>query len=176
MEQIKKDLIKVKEKKKHMYVIIFAILIVDQIIKIILSVIGDITVIPNVLQFHIVQNTQGTYGVDTDSTILYVFTNIIVLGIVYRFLKIENQFVDTKLKIFLSFVLAGGISNLIDRLVRGYVVEYIDFTNVVPLPILNLADIFIIIGWICIVARFASFTVNEWRKSKEENNIKNEKE
>ena len=138
--------------------------------------IGDITVIPNVLQFHIVQNTQGTYGVDTDSTILYVFTNIIVLGIVYRFLKIENQFVDTKLKIFLSFVLAGGISNLIDRLVRGYVVEYIDFTNVVPLPILNLADIFIIIGWICIVARFASFTVNEWRKSKEENNIKNEKE
>ncbi len=176
MEQIKKDLIKVKEKKKHIYVIIFAILIVDQIIKIILSVIGDITVIPNVLQFHIVQNTQGTYGVDTDSTILYVFTNIIVLGIVYRFLKIENQFVDTKLKIFLSFVLAGGISNLIDRLVRGYVVEYIDFTNVVPLPILNLADIFIIIGWICIVARFASFTVNEWRKSKEENNIKNEKE
>ncbi len=176
MEQIKKDLIKVKEKKKHIYVIIFAILIVDQIIKIILSVIGDITVIPNVLQFHIVQNTQGTYGVDTDSTILYVFTNIIVLGIVYRFLKIENQFVDTKLKIFLSFVLAGGISNLIDRLVRGYVVEYIDFTNVVPLPILNLADIFIIIGWICIVARFASFTVNEWRKSKEEKNIKNEKE
>lgn len=176
MEQIKKDLIKVKENKKHIYVIIFAILIVDQIIKIILSVIGDITVIPNVLQFHIVQNTQGTYGVDTDSTILYVFTNIIVLGIVYRFLKIENQFVDTKLKIFLSFVLAGGISNLIDRLVRGYVVEYIDFTNVVPLPILNLADIFIIIGWICIVARFASFTVNEWRKSKEENNIKNEKE
>ena len=176
MEQIKKDLIKVKEKKKHIYVIIFAILIVDQIIKIILSVIGDITVIPNVLQFHIVQNTQGTYGVDTDSTILYVFSNIIVLGIVYRFLKIENQFVDTKLKIFLSFVLAGGISNLIDRLVRGYVVEYIDFTNVVPLPILNLADIFIIIGWICIVARFASFTVNEWRKSKEENNIKNEKE
>ena len=176
MEQIKKDLIKVKEKKKHIYVIIFAILIVDQIIKIILSVIGDITVIPNVLQFHIVQNTQGTYGVDTDSTILYVFTNIIVLGIVYRFLKIENQFVDTELKIFLSFVLAGGISNLIDRLVRGYVVEYIDFTNVVPLPILNLADIFIIIGWICIVARFASFTVNEWRKSKEENNIKNEKE
>ena len=176
MEQIKKDLIKVKENKKHIYVIIFAILIVDQIIKIILSVIGDITVIPNVLQFHIVQNTQGTYGVDTDSTILYVFSNIIVLGIVYRFLKIENQFVDTKLKIFLSFVLAGGISNLIDRLVRGYVVEYIDFTNVVPLPILNLADIFIIIGWICIVARFASFTVNEWRKSKEENNIKNEKE
>ena len=176
MEQIKKDLIKVKENKKHIYIIIFAILIVDQIIKIILSVIGDITVIPNVLQFHIVQNTQGTYGVDTDSTILYVFTNIIVLGIVYRFLKIENQFVDTKLKIFLSFVLAGGISNLIDRLVRGYVVEYIDFTNVVPLPILNLADIFIIIGWICIVARFASFTVNEWRKSKEENNIKNEKE
>ena len=176
MEQTKKDLIKVKEKKKYLYVIILVILVVDQVIKITLSAIGDVTVIPNVFQLHIVQNTQGTYGVNSDSTILYIFTNIIVLGIVFRFLRMENQFVDTKLKIFLSFVLAGGISNLIDRLVRGYVLEYIDFTKVIPIPVLNLADIFIAIGWICIVARFASFTVKEWRKNKEEKIRKNEKE
>ena len=104
MEQTKKDLIKVKEKKKYFYVIILVILVVDQVIKITLSAIGDVTVIPDVFQLHIVQNTQGIYGVDSDSTILYVFTNIIVLGIVFRFLRMENQFVDTKLKIFLSFV------------------------------------------------------------------------
>ena len=54
--------------------------------------------------------------------------------------------------------------------------KYIDFTKVIPIPVLNLADIFIAIGWICIVARFASFTVKEWRKNKEEKIIKNEKE
>lgn len=176
MEQTKKDLIKVEKKKKHIYVIIIAILIVDQVVKIILSMVGDITIIPNVFQLHIVQNVQGAYGVNSDSTILYIFTNIIVLGIVFRFLKMENQFVDTKLKIFLSFLLAGGISNLIDRLVRGYVVEYIDFTKWMPIPVLNFADIFIMIGWLCIVARFAAFTVKEWRKNKEEKIIKNEKE
>ena len=88
----------------------------------------------------------------------------------------ENQFVDRKLKIFLSFVLAGGLSNLIDRLVRGYVFEYIDFTQAVPVPVFNLADIFVTIGWLCIVARFAFFTVNEWRKNKVQKIEKREKD
>lgn len=137
---------------------------------------GNITIIPNILQFQIKENVEGNYVVNSNSTILYIFTNIVVLVMVFKFLRMENQFVDRKLKIFLSFVLAGGLSNLIDRLVRGYVFEYIDFTQAVPVPVFNLADIFVTIGWLCIVARFAFFTVNEWRKNKVQKIEKREKD
>lgn len=137
---------------------------------------GNVTIIPNILQFQIKENIEGNYVVNSNSTILYIFTNIVVLVMVFKFLRMENQFVDRKLKIFLSFVLAGGLSNLIDRLVRGYVFEYIDFTQAVPVPVFNLADIFVTIGWLCIVARFAFFTVNEWRKNKVQKIEKREKD
>lgn len=137
---------------------------------------GNVTIIPNILQFKIKENIEGNYVVNSNSTILYIFTNIVVLVMVFKFLRMENQFVDRKLKIFFSFVLAGGLSNLIDRLVRGYVFEYIDFTQAVPVPVFNLADIFVTIGWLCIVARFAFFTVNEWRKNKVQKIEKREKD
>lgn len=137
---------------------------------------GNVTIIPNILQFQIKENVEGNYVVNSNSTILYIFTNIVVLVMVFKFLRMENQFVDRKLKIFLSFVLAGGLSNLIDRLVRGYVFEYIDFTQAVPVPVFNLADIFVTIGWLCIVARFAFFTVNEWKKNKVQKIEKREKD
>lgn len=137
---------------------------------------GNVTIIPNILQFQIKENIEGNYVVNSNSTILYIFTNIVVLVMVFKFLRMENQFVDRKLKIFFSFVLAGGLSNLIDRLVRGYVFEYIDFTQAVPVPVFNLADIFVTIGWLCIVARFAFFTVNEWRKNKVQKIEKREKD
>ena len=58
------------------------------------------------------------------------------------------------------------ISNCIDRIFRGYVIEYIDFTNILKIPIFNLADICILIGWIAIAAIFASFTAKELKERK----------
>ena len=66
----------------------------------------------------------------------------------------------------MSFILAGGISNVIDKVFRGYVTEFIDFGQVINLPVFNVADIFILIGWVAIAAIFAAFTVKEWRNKK----------
>ena len=48
-------------------------------------------------------------------------------------------------------ILAGGISNFIDRVFRGYVVDYIDITPIFNFPVFNLEDAVIIIGWIMFV-------------------------
>ena len=47
--------------------------------------------------------------------------------------------------ISLILIAAGGISNLIDRIFRGYVVDFID-VNFFNFPNFNVADISIIIG------------------------------
>ena len=49
------------------------------------------------------------------------------------------------MRVFLSFILAGGISNVIDRLIHGYVIEWIKISK---LPVFNIADILIVIGWL----------------------------
>ena len=58
---------------------------------------------------------------------------------------------NKKVYIGLLFLIAGGISNLIDRVFRGFVVDYIDFTQIIDFPVFNLADIVLVVGWILLI-------------------------
>ncbi|HQD50865.1 MAG TPA: signal peptidase II [Defluviitaleaceae bacterium] len=48
-------------------------------------------------------------------------------------------------KLSLSFIIGGGIGNIIDRSKKGYVVDFFAF-KIKKSPIFNIADIFIIFG------------------------------
>lgn len=143
---------KTKKEKIILGIIIVLIIIVDQLTKIYMISKGDIT-----------QNTKPAYGIGSNSTFMYVVTNLVILSIIFKFMTTQNEYVALKQKVFLSFILAGGISNVIDRVFRGYVTEFIEIPY---LPVWNIADIFVILGWMGTAAIFASFTVNEWRNSK----------
>jgi signal peptidase II len=152
--------------------IVLIIVLIDQVLKIWIQNVEEINIIPGILTFKISQNTDATYGIDSNSTIMYVLTNLVILSVIFKFITTQNEFVDKKLKIFLSFILAGGISNVIDRIIRGYVTEFIDFKQVINIPVFNIADIFVLVGWIAIAAIFAVFTVKEWQ-SKESKSAEN---
>ncbi len=153
--------------------IVIIIVLIDQALKIWMQQVGEISIIPEILNFRVRQNTSAAYGIGSNSTIMYVMTNLVILGVIFKFMITQNEFVDKKLKIFLSFILAGGISNVIERIIRGYVTQFIDFKQVINLPVFNLADLFVLIGWIAIAAIFASFTVKEWKSKKTEKIGKN---
>ncbi len=177
-KQSKKALIKKKRKinKENILLIsiVITIILIDQGLKIWVQKTQETNIIPNILNFKISPNTNAAYGIGSDSKIMYVATNIVILGVIFKFITTQNQFVNRKLKIFLSFILAGGISNVIDKIIRGYVTEFIDFGPIANLPIFNIADFFVLIGWIAIVAIFTSFTVKEWRNKKEKKVLKDE--
>lgn len=162
MEEKKK---KIDKSYIKLIIIVLIIVIIDHITKVII-VNNNIEVIPNILNFSVVQNTDAAYGIGSNSTFMYVVTNFIILSVIFKFITAQNEYVDNKLKFFLTLILAGGISNVIDRLIRGYVVEFIDFTPSLPLPIFNFADICTVIGWVSVAAIFAVFTVKEWRSNK----------
>lgn len=146
--------------------IVVVIVLIDQVLKFWIQSVGEISIISGVLNFKVSENNSAAYGIGSNSTIMYVLTNVIILGVIFKFITTQNEFVDQKLKIFLSFIIAGGISNVIDKVLRGYVTEFVDFGQVVNLPVFNVADLFVIIGWVAIAAIFASFTVKEWRGKK----------
>lgn len=143
--------------------LIFFVILIDQMIKIIVVKNGSINLIPGVLELSLNESRQT----DFNTRLMYIATNIIVLIIVFKFIITQNQFITMKIKILLSLVFAGGLSNVIDRIFRGYVVEYIKITGIEKFPIFNIADIAFIIGWISFVALFADFTAKEWKEKRE---------
>ena len=144
----------VKQRKKTYIIvalIIIAIIALDQIIKFVALKIDYVEPIPGILNLHIAENRSGTYGIGSGSVFSYILTNLIVIIVLAKFITSQNEFIDTKIRIFLTFIIGGGISNVIDKIFRGSVIEFIDFNL---LPVINIADIFIFLGWICFIATF----------------------
>lgn len=131
-------------KLKH-YIIGIVIVIIDQLSKI-LIINKKIPVIPNFLEFNYTQNTGGAFGIGRINFIL-IISIIIIIGIIVFLIK-EN----TKITNYIPFVLllSGSIGNLIDRIFKGYVIDFIDI-NILDFPNFNIADISIVSGVIVLL-------------------------
>ncbi|MBQ7795272.1 MAG: signal peptidase II [Lachnospiraceae bacterium] len=70
-------------------------------------------------------------------------------------------------KFALTLVLAGGLSNLLDRMKRGYVVDYFSIQwKALKKVVFNLADIFIILGSLILVGAQMADAVKDMLKVK----------
>lgn len=74
-----------------------------------------------------------------NSLYLFLLLNLVLLGLFWLFLK-KNK--NNKANLIFSLILAGVISNLLDRTVKGYVIDYIQVNKIV----FNIADILIFLG------------------------------
>ena len=138
-----------KHKRVWLIILGICIILLDQITKVIL--IGkNITVIPNVLNFTYTENTGVAFGIGSNNLLFIIIVNIIVLGMIIKFIKEREEQVNFSILISLILILSGGIGNLIDRIVRGYVIDFIDI-NVFNFPNFNIADISISIGIILLI-------------------------
>ena len=160
-----------EKKKKMKFIIIFVILliVVDQTTKFAATIMQENKIIiENVFQFALEENKGGAFGVGQDSTGTFIITNVIVLGTIIRFILLQLEKMDNKTIVMLCLILAGGFSNLVDRLFRGYVVDFINIFPNANLPIFNFADTYIIVGWVVLAAIFAGYTYKELQESKKQ--------
>ena len=74
--------------------------------------------------------------------LLTIFTFVLITGLIAMvFIK---KIKDTEALVAISLIVGGGAGNLVDRIFRGYVVDYLKLTFFPP--ICNLSDYFICIG------------------------------
>lgn len=144
---------------KKIFIIVIILVVIDQLTKFVF-INKDISLIPGVLKFHTVQNRGGAFGVGQNSTFSFIVSNIIVLGILIKFIHMQANQIDKKTSVALALVLAGGFSNLIDRIFKGFVVDFIDISELINFPNFNFADICIVIGWVLLALFFAIYTNN----------------
>ena len=135
--------------KKRYYILLMIILCgIDQLSKALIhKFLGfneGFNIINNFLKFYYVKNTGISFGMLSNMKILIVPLSLCIIGfMLYQFYKEES-----KLNVLAcSLIISGAFGNLIDRLTRGYVIDFISFTFFKhEVSIFNVADSFITIG------------------------------
>lgn len=140
-----KNLTTLKHNANNGIIFIF-IIVIDQLSKY-LSTNIDITIIPNILKFTYIQNTGAIFGIFEKNLVL-IINIIVIIGIIIYWIKSQKSNVKN---LSLVLIISGSIGNLIDRIFRGYVIDYIKLLPFGNLPIFNIADIFITIGFLIFI-------------------------
>ena len=142
--------------KKKLYLLILSIFIIilDQFTKNIIFNNYNKYINKDFYFFKIdfVKNYGAAFNIFSGNRIFLSFTSVIFsIILIYLILRKNN----TKFINYLSysFILAGAIGNGIDRLVNGYVIDFINL-NIINFPVFNIADISINIGFILILYSF----------------------
>lgn len=105
-----------------------------------------INLIDNFFRITYVKNTGAAFSIFSNNTILVIIISIVVIGFLLFYIY-KNKGNNKLENVSYAFILGGAIGNLIDRLVYGYVIDFLDFEILsYDAPIFNLADTFIVIG------------------------------
>lgn len=123
----------------------FVMIAIDQVIKYFVFMNRpQIIVIPGWLSITYAQNTGTVFGLAQGSNILFMIIAFIIIAAVLCIIleQEKKEKYSFKQKLW-KIILAGGISNLIDRVCRGYVIDYVSLKF---FGICNLADFFIVFG------------------------------
>ena len=122
------------------------------------------------IDFTLVHNTGAAFGIGSQSTWLFIIiASVIVIGIIFWLCISKN--LKPGLVIALSLLAAGGIGNVVDRVIFGYVVDFIEF-NFIEFPVFNVADICVTVGVILLFIQVLFFGgVSAERGVRQENEL-----
>ena len=137
--------------------------VVDLVSKLVVSNIMEvhdsIIVIPSIFNISYFRNTGGAWSILSGHTWLLILVSLFI--IIFIVMYVYRNKTKNKFELFgYSMILGGAIGNFVDRIIYGYVIDFLDF-NIFgyDFPIFNFADTFIVIGVLILVV--SSFGVRE---------------
>jgi signal peptidase II len=137
------------------YVIIIFFITIDRFIKYLANndYFNDgINLIGDFFKLNFARNYNIAFSLPFNGLFLNIIIILIILGLVYNliYVALKGRYHQT---VLLSVIILGAMSNLLDRLKHGYVIDYFDLKY---FTVFNLADVMIVggvvgLGWIILI-------------------------
>lgn len=113
--------------------------------------------IPGWLSIDYAKNTGTLFGMAQGSNSILIATSIIIIALVLFIIFKKTKKYSIKRKLW-QLILAGGVSNIIDRIFRGFVIDYVSLKF---FGVCNIADFCIVVGVILLaIVEFKDFTTD----------------
>ena len=132
-------------------IIFICIIVCDQVTKL-LSINLYKIIIPKILDIKYVENKGAAFSIFETKTVL-IISLIFIIALLIYWRRTKSKTIKN---IALTLMLSGSIGNLIDRMFRGYVIDFIKITLIDNLPVFNIADISIAIGFFMLVCYYSN--------------------
>ena len=102
-----------------------------------------ITIIPDVFQLLYVENRGAAFGIlQNKQWVFLIITAIVLAALIWALPRMSRERHFLPLRLCLCFIGAGAVGNMIDRIFRGYVVDFFYF-KLIDFPVFNVADIYV---------------------------------
>ena len=144
-----------KQRQYFLYSIgILAMILIDQFSKWMaihfLKGQSNFLIIKGLLEFEYLENRGAAFGsFDGKRVLLVLLTLVLTSLIIYRLICLPADKKYRGMKICLMAIISGALGNLLDRVFRGYVVDFIYFVPI-NFPRFNIADSYIVVA-LCIL-------------------------
>ena len=123
-------------KRRSIYLVFITVLLtIDQITKTAIfrsiNPFDERSIIPDFFNLVHVRNKGAIFGFfsNADSSFIFVLLTVFSLAalglVVYYFIKTPVS--EKLMNVSLSLILAGALGNQVDRILRGYVIDFLDF-------------------------------------------------
>ena len=125
-----------------------------------LKPIHNMTLVEGFMDLTFVENRGVAFGMFSGQRwFILLLTGVIAVGLVWFYVTMPKKKEYFPLRVSLVLVLSGAIGNIIDRLFRGYVVDFFEFTFF-EWPVFNVADIYVVVG-VILLALMILFVVKD---------------
>lgn len=134
-------------------VLVIVLLGIDLLLKYLVSTyLTTVNIIDNFFSLTYVLNDGAAFSLFASR--IYLLILIAIICLFFIIYELKNNLDDRMLSIGYSLALAGLLGNFLDRLIDGYIIDYLSFKILgYNYPIFNFADILIVVGIIIVIIK-----------------------
>ena len=126
-----------------------AVIALDQITKYLavrfLMPVPTFPIMQDVLHLTYVENRGAAFGMLQNHRWVFMIVSTLLMAVILFVMFKYKKYLHPIMLTGLCFTVGGGVGNMIDRTIKGFVVDFIDFT-LIDFAVFNVADAFICVG------------------------------
>ena len=105
---------------------------------------STLPILENIFHFTYVENRGAAFGMLADHRWVFMILSVVGIAAIFVYLTVTKP-KSWWMRLALCFIVGGGVGNMIDRIARGYVIDFID-CRFIDFYVFNVADSFVCVG------------------------------